>query len=391
MSKKLGVLIAGLNGAVGNTTVSGSIVASSGKYPLLGMLTETSRFRGIDFTKLEDFTFGGWDLNDKSAMDQAKLYKIIPQSFLKESASYLKKIIPMKGVVGKPDYYFGRKNSWEKRCSSLSECLKELQSDIARFKSETAVDRCYVVNLTSPPKAVIEKTSNINKYELMQLVDRNSELISAPVLYALAAINTRSGFVDFTSSQTLEIRGLVEMSNEQRVPLAGRDGATGETALKASLAEFFQKRNFRVSGWFSTNILGNNDGLVLENKEHGKLKFSDKMELLPEVLGYLDFDNIVRINYYSPRGDNKEAWDVIDFSGWLGLDMSLRVNLWGRDSILAAPLLLDILRHMEYARTKGDFGLLGHLGLYFKHPMGNTPKAFSESFQELSSYYEKRV
>lgn len=390
MSRKIGVLIAGLNGAVGNTIVVGTFAASAdGDHSLNGMLTETDWFKGVHFPELKDFVFGGWDLNNRTAFDIAIGNQIISKNDVHKQRNSLEAILPMKGVTCKPDYYFNQDNQWEKKCESLSDCLDELKADIYRFKSENSLDSCYVVNLTSPPRAVIENPSNIGMKELMEMVYNNNEQISAPILYAIAAVCAGSGFVDFTSSQTLDINGILEMANDHKALIAGRDGATGETALKASLAEFFQKRNLHVSGWFSTNILGNNDGRVLENAEHGKLKFSDKMKLLPQILGYTDFENIVRINYYRPRGDNKEAWNVVDFKGWLGMDMSLRINLLGRDSILAAPLVLDIIRHMNYSKEIGDFGNLKHLGLYFKYPIGNVPKAFSESFEELLSYYRK--
>lgn len=223
------------------------------------------------------------------------------------------------------------------------------------------------------------------------MIGDNSSHISSAVLYALAAINSGCGYIDFTSSQTLDIKGIVELSNEMKVPLAGRDGATGETILKIALAEFLLKRNLHLLGWFSTNLLGNNDGLILQDRAHAELKIADKANVLIDVLGYSNFDNIVNINYYRPRGDQKEAWNSVDFQGWLGLEMSLKVNWLGRDSILAAPLVIDLVRHVEYAKYAQNYGILSHLQFYFKHPVGSNTKSFSESYKILLDYYSQRT
>jgi len=153
--------------------------------------------------------------------------------------------------------------------------------------------------------------------------------------------------------------------------LAGKDGKTGQTLYKTVLAPMFQARDLRIKGWYSTNILGNKDGAILRNKEHGQAKVITKQSVLPKILGYDDFDHLVRIDYYSPRGDKKEAWDNIDFEGWLGERMSMKINWVGADSNLAAPLILDLARLTEYAARHGEKGDLSHLAFFFKSPQGD--------------------
>lgn len=388
MSRKVGVLIVGLNGAVGNTVVSGAKAALRHNYPLYGMLTETSPLSGIKFPDWKEFIFGGWDLNSYSAHEIAISNEIIPKYMMNDLEESLKSVRPFEGIVCKPDYYFGKDVDWIKEYDSLEGLISKVETDILKFKSRFNLDSCCVVNLSSPPKVTIGDPSSVNKENLFKLIESNSPLISSSILYALASINQGCSFIDFTSSQTLDIRGIVELSRDKKVPLAGRDGATGETILKIALAEFLLKRNLHLSGWFSTNLLGNNDGLILQDHDHAELKVNDKMSVLSDVLGYSDFDNIVNINYYRPRGDQKEAWNSIDFRGWLGLGMSLKFDWLGRDSILAAPLVLDLIRHVEYGKYRGDYGILKHLQFYFKHPVGNHTKSFSDSYKILLDYYK---
>lgn len=391
MQKRVGILIVGLNGAVGNTVVSGVNAAISGNYPLYGMLTEAPPFSGVNFSDLKEFVFGGWDLNSYSAYETAISNAIIPKHMLNGLEEPLSAVKPFRGITCPPDYYFDKNVEWSKDNDSLEGLISQVEMDIFQFKRHFNLDSCCVINLSSPPKVTFRDPSSVNKEGLFKLIEDNSSLISSAVLYALAAINSDCGYIDFTSSQTLDIKGIVELSNEKKVPLAGRDGATGETILKIALAEFLLKRNLHLSGWFSTNLLGNNDGLILQDRNHAELKIADKANVLSDVLGYSDFDNIVSINYYRPRGDQKEAWNSIDFQGWLGLEMSLKVNWLGRDSILAAPLVIDLVRHVEYAKSSHNYGILSHLQFYFKHPVGSFNRSFSESYKILLDYYSHRM
>ncbi len=387
VSRKIGVLLVGMSGSVANTIICGCQMAKRDNLPVFGMFTESEAFAHTKFVDWREFNFSGWDVDRRSAYEVANAGDIVPRQFLTGSKDELSALSPLTGALAESDYYYSNSYSRSTRNFTLSELLEGLNQDISEFKKSQSLDACYIVNVASPTMKVIRAPSEIGKIELRGMIDSNSKLISSATLYALAALDTGCGFIDFTSSQTLEIAGLHQIALDKGVQLAGRDGATGETSLKMMLSEFLLKRNLRVTGWFSTNILGNNDGKVLKDNSYGDLKFTDKKSIAPDILGYSDFDNIVNIEYYRPRGDNKEAWNVIDFKGWLGLEMSIRIDWQGRDSILAAPLILDLVRHMDYSREHGEKGLLYHLGVYFKHPIGSKARGFSEAYNLLLDHY----
>jgi myo-inositol-1-phosphate synthase len=207
-------------------------------------------------------------------------------------------------------------------------------------------------------------------------------------LYAYAGIETGCAFIDFTPNVTLDVPGVQELAVHSGVPIAGRDGSTGQTLMKTLLAEMLQARNLKLEGWYSTNILGNNDGMVLSRPEHREVKMHDKLSVLEPILGYNTFSHAVDITYYPPRGDSKEAWDSIDFIGWFSLPMTMKIDWQGRDSILAAPLVLDLCKHLQFALAKGAIGIQSHLAIYFKQPIGTGVLPFSVAVRRLKEYYQ---
>lgn len=211
------------------------------------------------------------------------------------------------------------------------------------------------------------------------------------MLYAYAAIEENCPFVDFTPNVTLETEALLELADIKNVPLAGRDGNTGQTLMKTVLGQMLKIRNLKLDGWYSTNILGNNDGKVLARNEHAEIKMRDKLGVLEPLLGYGDFDHTVNIEYFAPRGDNKEAWDSIDFLGWLDQSISVKINWLGRDSILAAPLILDLIRLLEYAQREGEKGIQSHLAMYFKNPLGTKTRGFFDQYKLFVDYYKSKT
>nr|MBC8554266.1 inositol-3-phosphate synthase [Candidatus Brocadiales bacterium] len=219
-------------------------------------------------------------------------------------------------------------------------------------------------------------------------ITNNDEGLTSGMLYAYAAIEENCPFVDFTPNVTLETGALLELADVKNVPLAGRDGNTGQTLMKTVLGQMLKIRNLKLDGWYSTNILGNNDGKVLARNEHSEIKMRDKLGVLEPLLGYGDFDHKVNIEYFAPRGDNKEAWDSIDFLGWLDQSISVKINWLGRDSILAAPLILDLIRLVEYAQRKGEKGIQSHLAMYFKNPLGTKARGFYDQYKVFVDYYK---
>mgnify|MGYP001603530873 FL=1 len=387
-SEKVGVLLVGLNGATANTTVAGSLAIKMGLTDNCdGMITETELFSHIDLVRFNQFVFGGWDVNSHDAYRSARFNKVLEPWLIEDLRPGLEQIRPWKAVTTEHDVDAAKKADNVMIASSLQEGLNALKQDILSFKDQHNLDKAIVVYLASPLKQVKLKDIHEDLSKFRKALIDNDESISSAMLYALAAIETGCPFVDFTPNVTLKIPALLQLAEIKNVPLAGRDGNTGQTLIKTVLGQMFKIRNLKLTGWYSTNILGNNDGLVLSMPEHRQTKMEDKLGALEPVLGYNHFTHIVDIHYYPPRGDNKEAWESIDFSGWLGMPMSVKINWLGRDSILAAPLIIDLSRLMELALRRGDDGIQSQLAIYFKHPLGASARGFFDQYMLLKNYY----
>ena len=386
--EKVGVLFVGLNGATANTTVAGSLALKLGLSKNCdGMITETELFSHIDLVRFSQFVFGGWDVNGHDAYKSARFNKVLEPWLVEDMRPALEVIRPWKAVITAHDVDAARKADNVMAVSSLQEGLNALKQDILSFKDQHNLDKAIVVYLASPLKQVQLKDIHEDILKFRKALLDNDESISSAMLYALAAIETGCPFVDFTPNVTLKVPAILQFAEEKKVPLAGRDGNTGQTLMKTVLGQMFKIRNLKLQGWYSTNILGNNDGLVLSMPEHRQTKMEDKLGVLEPVLGYNNFTHIVDIHYYPPRGDNKEAWESIDFSGWLGMPMSAKINWLGRDSILAAPLIIDLVRLMEFALRKGEYGIQSQLAIYFKHPLGASARGFFDQYMLLKNYY----
>ena len=386
--EKVGVLFVGLNGATANTTVAGSLALKMGlSNNCDGMITETELFAHIDLVRFSQFVFGGWDVNSHDAYRSARFNKVLEPWLIEDLRPGLEQIRPWKAVTTEHDVDAARKADNVMIASSLQEGLNALKQDILSFKSQHNLDKAVVVYLASPLKQVKLKDIHEDLSKFRQALIDNDESISSAMLYALAAIETGCPFVDFTPNVTLKIPALLQLAEIKKVPLAGRDGNTGQTLIKTVIGQMFKIRNLKLHGWYSTNILGNNDGLVLSMPEHRQTKMEDKLGVLEPVLGYNHFTHIVDIHYYPPRGDNKEAWESIDFSGWLGMPMSAKINWLGRDSILAAPLIVDLVRLMEFALRREEYGIQSQLAIYFKHPLGASARGFFDQYLLLKEYY----
>ena len=229
-------------------------------------------------------------------------------------------------------------------------------------------------------KGAIMVDDGVLLHSFERALDRNDAAISPAMMYAYAAIEEGVPYGNFTPSLAADIPALVQLAERKCVPVAGKDGKTGQTFIKTVLAPAFRSRSLYVEGWFSTNILGNRDGLALDNPDSLRSKLNTKGSVLDDILGYPVEDHIVDIRYYRPRGDNKEAWDNIDLVGFLGQKMQLKVNFLCRDSILAAPLVIEIARVLDLARQREQGGVQEQLGLFFKAPMTKPGKREEHSF-----------
>jgi myo-inositol-1-phosphate synthase len=279
---------------------------------------------------------------------------------------------------------------------NLNEQIEYLMKDIQTFRNQYANARTVMINLL--PAGV---QTNLNRFpNLSQLLSEIDPLSFPDLAYVLAAIRSGIPVVNFTPNY-FEIPVIVQEAVQHKVPVAGYDGKTGQTYLKVVLASALKARRFYVDGWYSLNLLGNADGKNLMDPERACGKVANKTELLDDILGYPvgqrygEASHKVHIDYYAPRGDAKEAWDVIDFQGMFGLPMSIRLNLQGRDSILAAPLILDLARWMAALKMAGRSGMIPELAFYFKKPAGdNPPLSFQDqifSLQALEMECDKKI
>ncbi|HTK37853.1 MAG TPA: inositol-3-phosphate synthase, partial [Pyrinomonadaceae bacterium] len=268
---------------------------------------------------------------------------------------------------------------------SHRDTINAIQNNLREFKK--TCDSVVVVNLASTEKLAAEGNEIFNNIESFEkALDENSAAISPAMHYAYAAIAEGVPYGNFTPSVSADIPALIEFAENQGVPIAGKDGKTGQTFIKTVLAPALKSRALHIDGWYSTNILGNRDGLALSNEDSLASKIKTKSSVLEDILGYDVEDHIVDIRYYRPRGDNKEAWDNIDITGFLGQPMQIKVNFLCRDSILAAPLAIEIARCLDRANQRGEIGVQEQLSVFFKLPMtknGKPEQAFHRQEQML--------
>jgi len=362
--KKLGIAIVGLGGAVGTTIVAGIELL---KKDLIG--TEGLPLADLDFdlAYYQDIVFGGWDLNSATLSEAAAEHDVLTHKQFLAIEEELKKIKPWRSVGNKSFL----ENIAGANCietTSHQETVKRIRDDLSEFKK--ACDSVVVINLASTEKMVDESNSIfVTQKAFEDALDSNSSEVSPAMLYAYAAISEGVPYGNFTPSVAADIPALIEFAEKQGVPIAGKDGKTGQTFIKTVLAPALKSRALKVDGWYSTNILGNRDGLALSNEDSLASKIKTKASVLRSILGYEVEDHIVDIRYYKPRGDNKEAWDNIDFTGFLGQSMQLKVNFLCKDSILAAPLAIEIARCLDLAKQRGESGIVESLSLFFKLPM----------------------
>jgi len=328
---------------------------------------------------ISDITLGGWDLTTPDPASVCRLNRVFGSE---KVLNVLPKVPPprvFRAVVLPTDYECVRNRRLPTHSNSQA-ALDDICRDIDAFRRAEAVDEIVVINLASPPRQTLTR---ICSGQLNSAILRNGESVTSALVYCLGAIRSGCSYVDFTATDTLALPDLESEALKYGVPLAGRDGSTGQTLMKSVIAHMFQLRHLSIEGWYSTNILGNNDGLVLADPEFATTKISDKKEVLDLLAP--EKPHLVDIRYYPPRGDCKEAWDCIDFSGWMGELMSLRLNWIGRDSVLAAPLVIDLARLMTCCKSRGRSGIQAGLGVFFKHPMGTAERRYFSLFEAFEA------
>jgi myo-inositol-1-phosphate synthase len=385
---KLGILTPGM-GAVSTTLMAGVELVRQGASSPVGSLTQMGTIRLgkrtearvpkikdlVPLAKLEDLVFGGWDVYPDDAHQAAAKAGVLDGKDLAKVQKFLAGIRPMKAAFDQ-NYVKNLQGSNVKKGKTKFDLAEQIREDIRDFKRKNKLDRLVMVWCASTEVFLKAEAAHQDMAAFEKAMKSNHPAIAPSMLYAYAAISEGVPFANGAPNLTVDIPALENYAKSKNVPIGGKDFKTGQTLMKTVLAPAFKARMLGLNGWFSTNILGNRDGEVLddpgsfktkEESKLGALEFILQPRIYPEL--YDKFYHKVRINYYPPRGDNKEGWDNIDIFGWLGYPMQIKVDFLCRDSILAAPIVLDLALFMDLAQRAGMRGIQEWLSFYFKSPM----------------------
>ena len=378
--------IVGARGSIATTLAVGVLAAQHGLIPLEALLTATEPFAGLGLASLQGLVIGGCDLGPGTLAETAHAALAgvgsFPVSMIDALRPDLERIRITRGVLRGGGAAIDALAGDERAATASGSARESVDRLVADIRAFAQGEPTVVVNLAStepnPPAPLFEWDAAA----LQRAVDDDDPRIPSSCLYALAAIEAGCPHANFTPSAGASLPAVVDLARAARVPLAGRDGKTGETLLKTALAPMFPIRALTVEGWYGTNILGNTDGLVLADPDNKASKITSKKGVLEGILGYAP-EGDVRIDYFKPLGDHKVAWNFIQFRGWGGHQMRLQFTWEGTDSVLAAPLVLDIARLVLLAQRRGESGPIGSLGLFFKTPEGSSEMNLYKQYDAL--------
>ncbi len=385
---RLGVLTPGL-GAVATTFMAGVESVRRGYSRPIGSLTQMATIRlgkrtdqrsplirdFVPLAGLDDIVFGAWDPIPDDACVAARKAGVLTEGDLARVADFLSGIRPMPAVF-EPRYVTRLDGPNVKRGKTRRDLAEQLRQDIRDFKARNECDRLVMVWCASTETYIKPGPQHATIEQFERAMERNDDAIAPSMLYAWASIMEGVPFANGAPNLAVDTPALIELANQREVPISGKDFKTGQTWMKTVIAPGIKARMLGLAGWYSTNILGNRDGEVLDDPASFKTKEESKLSVLHTILQsemypelYERFSHVVRINYYPPRGDNKEGWDNIDIVGWMGYPMQIKVNFLCRDSILAAPLVLDLALFSDFAHRAGMKGIQEWLSFYYKSPM----------------------
>jgi len=385
---KLGVLIPGM-GAVATTFIAGVEAIRKGHAKPIGSLTQMGTIRlgkrtdgrspavkdFVPLSSLDDLVFGGWDVFPDTAYEAAKKAGVLSNEDLAKVEGFLSGIKPMPAVF-EPEFVKKLHGTHVKKGKSKLDLAEQVMADIAAFKKQHGCERMVMVwcGSTEVYRQAVGVHQTLAAFE--QGLRDSSPDIAPSQIYAYAALKSGMPFANGAPNLTLDFPAMIELAKKMNLPICGKDFKTGQTLMKTILAPGFKARLLGLEGWYSTNILGNRDGEVLDDPESFKSKEVSKLGVLEHILQphlykdlYSNIHHVVRINYYPPRGDNKEGWDNIDIFGWMGYPMQIKIDFLCRDSILAAPIVLDLALFLDLAQRVGFSGIQEWMSFYFKSPM----------------------
>ncbi len=385
---KLGVLLVGL-GAVATTYVAGVENVRRGRATAVGSLAELSTIRlgkrseqrspkirdFVPLTDLNDIVFGAWDPIPDNAYESCKVAGVLEGKHVEPIADFLKSIEPMPAVFHRE--YVKRLEGINVKTGATKRDLAEaIREDIRNFKEQNDCSRLVMVWCASTEIFITPGPAHATIQAFETAMDENDPTIAPSMLYAWASLMENVPFANGAPNLSVDTQALMQLAEDRGIPIGGKDFKTGQTMMKTVISPMLKARMLGLAGWYSTNILGNRDGEVLDDPESFKTKEESKLGVLEHILQpsmypelYGDVYHKVRINYYPPRGDNKEGWDNIDIFGWLGYPMQIKVDFLCRDSILAAPIVHDLALFFDLAQRAGMSGIQEWLSFYFKSPM----------------------
>lgn len=386
---KLGVLLPGMGGAVSTTFIAGVEAIKSGLGKPIGSLTQLGTIRigkrtekksplikdFMPLANINDLVFAGWDIFPDNCYEAAIKSGVLKKSLVDDLKDTLQDTVPMPAVFSRK-YVKNLNGKHLKRGKTKMDFAEQLIDDIKNFKKESGVDRLVMVWCGSTEVYIQASEVHMSIKSFEEGLKNNHAGIAPSMIYAYAAIKCGVPYANGAPNLSADIPALTKLAKQKKVPVSGKDFKTGQTLMKTILAPGLKSRMIGLNGWFSTNILGNRDGEVLDDpysfktKEQSKLSVLEYLfqpDLYPDL--YSNYYHKVRINYYPPRGDEKEAWDNIDIFGWLNYPMQIKVNFLCRDSILAAPIVLDLVIFLDLASRAGLHGIQEWLSFYFKSPM----------------------
>jgi len=387
-SGRLGILTPGL-GAVATTFMAGVESIRRGRSKPIGSLTQMATIRlgkrtdnrsplirdFVPLASLDDLVFGAWDPIPDDALTAARKAGVLEEKDIEAVADFLREIKPMPAVFDNR-YVTRIKGSNVKQGKTKRDLAEQLRQDIRDFKARHKLDRVVIVWCASTEIFIKPGPQHATLEQFEKAMERNDEAIAPSMLYAYAAIMEGVPFCNGAPNLCVDTPALLQLAQERGVPISGKDFKTGQTWMKTVIAPGLKARMLGLAGWYSTNILGNRDGEVLDDPQSFKTKEESKLSVLHTILQpelypdlYKDFAHVVRINYYPPRGDNKEGWDNIDIVGWMNYPMQIKINFLCRDSILAAPIVLDLALFSDFAQRAGMKGIQEWLSFYYKSPM----------------------
>jgi myo-inositol-1-phosphate synthase len=393
---KLGILLVGL-GAVSTTFIAGVLAIRKGLSKPVGSLTQMGTVRLgkrtenrsprladlVPLASLDDVVFGGWDIFSENCYEAARTAGVLEPGLLDRIKPELEAITPWPAVFDQR-YVKRLSGSNVKTGRHKKDLADQVIADIRRFKAEHGLARLVMVWCGSTEVYLTESPAHQSIAAFEQALEANDCSIPSSMVYAYAAIKEGIPYANAAPNLSADVPALVALAAQTKAPIAGKDLKTGQTLIKTIIAPGLKARLLGVEGWYSTNILGNRDGEVLDDPESFRTKEESKKSVLDYILQphlypelYHDLHHVVRINYYPPRGDNKEGWDNIDLVGWLGYPMQLKINFLCRDSILAAPIVLDVALFLDLAKRAGMHGIQEWLSFYFKSPQ-HAPELYPE-------------